>query len=215
VVSVAVRSANGTSEGSGVIYRSDGTVLTNNHVVADAAGGAGAISVTFADGQTASAVIVGEDVTKDLALIRATGVSGLTPVTFAATGSVAVGDTVLAVGNPLGLAGSVTAGIVSALDRTVTIGGNGPPQDGDPFGAVQDATSTETLRGAIQTDASINPGNSGGPLVDTSGRVIGINTAIASTGSQAGSIGVGFAIPADTVTAVARQLSANGAASTS
>ncbi|MDP9239673.1 MAG: trypsin-like peptidase domain-containing protein [Actinomycetota bacterium] len=203
VVTITVRTAAGEDIGSGVVYRSDGVILTNNHVVADAANG-GTITVTLSTGRTVTADLVGQDATNDLALIKARGVTGLTPVTFGSLGDVAIGDTVLAFGSPLGLAGSVSAGIVSALGRTVTIGGN--PSTGSPYGGIGSVSSTEVLHNAIQTDATINPGNSGGALVDTSGRLIGINTAIASTSSQSGSIGVGFAIPVTTVKTVADRL---------
>jgi putative serine protease PepD len=205
VVSITVSGSSGTDEGSGVILRSDGTVLTNNHVVEAAAGG-GEISVKFADGRTAPARILGRDPTVDLAVIRARGVSGLTPATLGTTKNVHVGDTVLAIGSPLGLEGSVTSGIVSALHRTVSLGNESPS---NPFG--QQSSGGASVGDAIQTDAAINPGNSGGPLVDVGGRVIGINTAIASVGGgsgggQSGNIGVGFAIPIDEAQSVANQL---------
>ena len=197
VVSITVTGADGSDEGSGVVLRSDGTVLTNNHVVEAAAAG-GAISVKFADGRTAAAHILGRDPTVDLAVIRANGISGVTPATLGTTKSVHVGDAVLAIGSPLGLEGSVSSGIVSALHRTVSLGSD---QQSSPGASVGDA---------IQTDAAINPGNSGGPLVDLGGRVIGINTAIASVGGsgtgQSGNIGVGFAIPIDEAQSVASQL---------
>jgi putative serine protease PepD len=198
VVSINVQTGNGGDTGSGVILRSDGTIVTNNHVVEAAANGAGTISVKFADGSTASASIVGRDPGTDLAVIKASGVSGKTPATLGSTAGVHVGDTVLAIGSPLGLDGSVSSGIVSALHRTVELGSD----TGGGTGA--------SVSDAIQTDAAINPGNSGGPLVDDQGRVIGINSAIASlgssNGSQSGSIGVGFAIPVDEVSSVANQL---------
>jgi putative serine protease PepD len=199
VVSITVDAGNSGDTGSGVILRSDGTIVTNNHVVAAAADGAGTISVKFADGTTASATIVGRDPDTDLAVIKASGVSGKTPATLGSSNSVHVGDTVLAIGSPLGLDGSVSSGIVSALHRTVALGS----ETGGSSGA--------SVSDAIQTDAAINPGNSGGPLVDEHGHVIGINSAIASLGqsadgSQSGSIGVGFAIPVDEVRSVADQL---------
>jgi putative serine protease PepD len=177
--------------GSGVVITADGAILTNNHVVADARGGA--VKVTFSSGKTASATIVGTDPTHDLAVIRVSGVSGLTPLTFADSSAVQVGDTVLAVGSPLGLDGSVTSGIVSALNRTID------------ESSEQGATGAK-ITGALQTDAAINPGNSGGALVNTAGQLIGINTAIASTSEQSGSIGVGFAIASNTAQQVANQL---------
>jgi putative serine protease PepD len=182
VVSVLVTLPNGTEEGSGVILSSGGDILTNAHVVADA--GSGRITVTFSDGKTTTASVVGSNTDKDIAVIKAEGVSGLTPATLGSSSTLHVGDTVLAIGSPLGLEGSVTSGIVSALHRDA----------GKENGASSDSSA---LNDAIQTDAAINPGNSGGPLVDASGRVVGISTAIATTSSDSGSIGVGFAITID------------------
>src|SRR4051812_4754322 len=180
VVSIVVTLADGNEEGSGVILSADGNIVTNAHVVADAANGR--ITVTFSDGRTATARVVGANTGKDIAVIKAEGVSGLTPATLGSSSTLHVGDTVLAIGSPLGLEGSVTSGIVSALHRDVGA------QDG------ASSSSGASLDDAIQTDAAINPGNSGGPLVDASGRVVGISTAIATTSSASGSIGVGFAI---------------------
>jgi putative serine protease PepD len=198
VVSINVTTQGGGDEGSGVIVRSDGMVLTNNHVVEAAADGAGAITVKLSDGRTASATIVGRDPSVDLAVIKMSGVSGLSVATLGSSADLHVGDTVLAIGSPLGLDGSVSAGIVSALHRTVTL----RDSQSSPFGQ---PTQTASLGDAIQTDAAINPGNSGGALVDTSGRIVGINSAIATTGSN-GSIGVGFAIPIDEAKSVMDQL---------
>jgi putative serine protease PepD len=185
IVTVLIDSANESALGSGVVLTADGLILTNNHVISSG----GTVSVRLSDGRTVPARVVAADGTHDLALVQASGVSGLTPATFAAAGSVAVGDTVLAFGAPLGLSGTVTSGIVSATDRQVD-------------------TGTERLTGLIQTDAAINEGNSGGALVDTSGQVIGINVAIATAGDSTGNVGVGFAIPSDTATGVVRQLQA-------
>ncbi|MBG0562323.1 trypsin-like peptidase domain-containing protein [Actinoplanes sp. NEAU-A11] len=185
IVTVLVDSARSSSLGSGVVLTSDGLILTNNHVVA----ADGTVSVRLSTGQTAPARVVATDASHDLALVQASGLSGLTPVTFAGDDSVAVGDTVLAFGAPLGLEGTVTSGIVSALDRSLD-------------------TGDEKLTGLLQTDAAINQGNSGGALVDMSGRVIGINVAIATAGDSTGSVGLGFAIPAGTVTSVVSQLQA-------
>ncbi|MEV4276343.1 S1C family serine protease [Actinoplanes xinjiangensis] len=185
IVTVLVDGSRLSSLGSGVILTGDGLILTNDHVVeAD-----GTVSVRLSGGQTAPARVVATDATHDLALVQATGLSGLTPVTFAAADSVAVGDTVLAFGAPLGLEGTVTSGIVSALNRGVN-------------------TGDEKLTGLLQTDAPINQGNSGGALVDTSGRVVGINVAIATADDSGGSVGLGFAIPAGTATTVVEQLRA-------
>jgi putative serine protease PepD len=184
MVTVLLDTARSSSLGSGVVLSADGLILTNNHVIA----GGGTVSVRLATGRTVPAEVVAADAGNDLALVRASGLSGLTPATFGTDADVRVGDTVLAFGAPLGLENTVTSGIVSALDRSVE-------------------TSAKGLSGLIQTDAAINQGNSGGALVDTSGRVVGINVAIATASqSDSGSIGVGFAIPADTVTRVIRQL---------
>jgi putative serine protease PepD len=191
VVSITVRSAGQQVEGSGVVLRSDGLILTNNHVVEDAATG-GRITVEFSDGRTATATVAATDPSTDLAVIQAEGVSGLQAATFGDSDALQVGDTVLAIGSPLGLEGSVTAGIVSALHRT--------------FDVDADGQAGTTVNDAIQTDAPINPGNSGGPLVNSAGEVVGILTANASVSQDAGSIGVGFAIPSNQVEQVASQL---------
>ena len=203
VVTISVQTGTSSGEGSGVIIGSDGTIITNSHVIEDAAGGAGTIKVTFSTGRTAEASIVGQDSSADIAVIRAAGVSGLKPATLASASTLHVGDTVLAIGSPLGLEGSVTSGIVSALNRTISVGAS----TGQPFGQ----QTTSQLAGMIQTDTAINPGNSGGALVNGSGQVVGITTAIASTGGgyigqQSGSIGIGFAIPASTAITIANQI---------
>jgi putative serine protease PepD len=191
VVSITVQTAGEQVEGSGVILTADGLIVTNNHVVADAAAG-GRITVQFSDGRTVAARIVGTDQATDLAVVQAQGVSGLKAATLGDSDALEVGDTVLAVGNSLGLEGSVTAGIVSALHRSLDIDGG-------------------SLGDAIQTDASINPGNSGGPLVNAAGQVVGLTTANASVGEQSsGSIGVGFAIPSNRVKQVANRLTGGG-----
>jgi putative serine protease PepD len=189
----------GNAEGSGVIISADGYIVTNNHVVSGARGGT--VQVTFNSGKKVTARVVGTDAKTDLAVIKA-DVSGLTYATWGDSDSVQVGDTVLAIGSPLGLQGSVTAGIISALHRTITVGGDEQQSQGD--------NSTRTTIGdAIQTDAPINPGNSGGALVNMNGQVIGINSAIATSGSS-GNIGVGFAISANRAKAVAEQLIKGG-----
>ncbi|WP_433332618.1 trypsin-like peptidase domain-containing protein [Spirillospora sp. CA-294931] len=190
VVSIQAETGRGTSGGSGVILRSDGVIMTNAHVVA----GARQVTVKFSDGRTAKAQVLGGDEKNDIAVIKAAGVSGLKPVTLGNSGALAVGDTVLAVGSPLGLDGSVTSGIVSALGREIREGGQEeelPPYLRERVSQQQ----TTVIKNAIQTDAAINPGNSGGALVDAAGRLIGVNTAIATGGSGSGNIGVGFAIP--------------------
>ncbi|MDQ1602089.1 MAG: putative serine protease PepD [Actinomycetota bacterium] len=204
VVSIEVTTAQGGDEGTGIVLSSDGLILTNNHVVADAASGAGSISVTLNDGSTASASIVGRDPVTDLAVIKAKGVSGLTKAALGSSADLAPGEQVVAIGSPLGLQGTVTSGIISALNRPVRTGS---------------ATGTEnasTVIDAIQTDAAINPGNSGGPLVNLQGEVVGINSAIASlgasAGSQSGSIGLGFSIPIDQARTIATELINTGSA---
>jgi len=199
VVSIEVRSAGGQGTGSGVILRSDGLILTNNHVV-DAAADGGQISVAFNDGETASATIVGRDPTSDLAVLRASR-TGLTAASLGRSSTVTVGDPVVAIGSPLGLAGTVTSGIVSAKDRPVRAGGSD--------------TDTNAVIDAIQTDAAINPGNSGGALVDAGANVIGINSAIATVGGssgQSGNIGLGFAIPIDQARSIAEEIIRTGKA---
>jgi putative serine protease PepD len=205
VVSLKVEGAQETDEGSGVVLTSTGLILTNNHVIAAAVDG-GTITVTFSNGKTATATIVGRDASNDVAVIKAAGVSGLTAATLA-TGTLTVGQTVLAIGNPLGLSETVTSGVVSALNRDLTVATDSTDSSSGGFGQ-QSTTSTETLKGTIQTDAAINPGNSGGALVDATGRVVGITTAAASlSSSDSGSIGVGFAIPIAKALAIAKTLS--------
>ena len=214
VVSITFDSDQGT-EGSGVVISSDGQILTSNHVAAE--GEDGGLSVTFSDGSRADAEILGRDPATDLAVIQAQDVSGLTEATLGSSADLHVGDTVLAIGSPLGLDGSVSAGIVSALNRSITL--QETPLD-SPFGDQGDEPSgaTDAVIDAIQTDAAINPGNSGGALINTDGEVIGINTAIASlaggagAGSQSGNIGVGFAIPIDDARVIADQLIEDGEA---
>jgi S1-C subfamily serine protease len=200
VVSLEVRVGEEAGTGSGVVIQGDGYVLTNNHVVAPAAVGSGSrLDAVFSDGTRAPARIVGRDPKTDLAVVK---VDVRNPVVAAVGTStkLAVGDEVIAIGSPLGLAGTVTQGIVSALDRPVRLDGGDSDAD-----AVIDA---------IQTDAAINPGNSGGPLVDSTGAVIGINTAIrsigATAGNEGGSIGLGFAIPIDTARGIAEELIRTG-----
>ncbi|MFG3699925.1 trypsin-like peptidase domain-containing protein [Micromonospora sp. NPDC047620] len=193
VVSIATDSG----EGSGVILTADGYVLTNNHVVASA--GRDSVRVVFADGKTVQARIVGTDPKTDLAVVEAAGVSDLKPATFGDSDAMQVGDQVLALGSPLGLQGSVTAGILSARDRTIQAGSGEQRQE--------PGQGASSIAGLLQTDAPINPGNSGGALVNTRGEVIGINTAIATAGQgSTGNIGVGFAIPSNKAKDVAGKL---------
>ncbi|MBB5960278.1 putative serine protease PepD [Saccharothrix tamanrassetensis] len=192
VVQVNVASAQGEGVGSGVVLSSDGRILTNNHVVS----GARQVTVTLDDGRTVDAEVVGTDVSSDLAVLQASGIGGLTAATFANSDDVRIGDQVVAIGSPEGLQGTVTSGIVSALDRKVTVPGS-------------TRRSNPVSYQAIQTDASINPGNSGGPLINAAGQVIGINSAIyspASDSGQAGSVGIGFAIPSNQARQIAEGL---------
>ncbi|TMR98949.1 S1C family serine protease [Nonomuraea basaltis] len=192
-----------TAEGSGVVLSEDGLILTNNHVVAGQNGG---LTVKFNDGTTAKATVVGTDPATDLAVIRAEGVKGLAKATLGDSDQLKVGDDVLALGSPLGLDGTVTSGIVSALDRTVTAGGSPNEQQLPPGWSQQGAESeTTTLGGMIQTDAAINPGNSGGALVNAAGELIGINSAVSSEG-----VNLGFAIPVNTAKLVSEQLISKG-----
>jgi putative serine protease PepD len=196
-----------TGEGSGVVLTADGYIVTNNHVVATAQGDT--VTVIFADGKKAQAKIVGTDPRTDLAVIKADGVSGLTAAKFGSSAKMQVGDTVLALGSPLGLEGSVTEGIVSAKDRTIRSGGEEDQTPQNPFGGQQQqqqSSGATSMSGLLQTDAPINPGNSGGALVNTNGEVIGINSAIATSGAGSGNIGLGFAIPSDKATVVAEAL---------
>jgi len=183
VARVDARGAAGAGSGSAVVYRADGILVTNNHVVANAS----EVAVTLPDGERMAAEILGTDPTSDLAVLRVDATD--LPVPVWSDDEAEVGDTAVAIGSPFGLDGSVTAGIVSALGRTV-------------------ATPGASLVDLLQTDAAINPGNSGGALVDAAGNVIGVNTAIASAGG--GNDGIGFAIPASTVSSVADQLLTNG-----
>ena len=208
VVSINVSGGGQQDTGSGVILRSDGYILTNNHVVSAATDG-GKVSVVFNDGSTADARIVGTDQEDDLAVIKVNK-TGLPAATLGSSSAVRVGDPVLAVGSPLGLTGTVTSGIVSALNRPVDT--TSQQQNINPFS--NSGPTTATVISAIQTDAAINPGNSGGALVNAGGAVIGINSAIASTssplGGQAGNIGVGFAIPIDQAKVIAQELIEDG-----
>ena len=219
VVSVLASSASSSGEGSGVILSADGLTLTNTHGI----DGATSLEVQFNDGSTATATVVGTDSTDDLAVIKAQSVSGLTPATLGTSADLQVGQGVVAVGSPLGLSATVTSGIVSALNRPVATS-DASQQDPQQLAPRRGQSQTQTpaatqatVINAIQTDAAINPGNSGGALVDMSGKVIGINSAIASLSSgandQSGSIGVGFAIPIDQAKRISDEIIATGKAS--
>ncbi len=197
VVSLEVETPRESGTGSGFVISEDGYIVTNNHVVESVASG-GEIRVLFSDGSSQDAQIVGLDSNYDLAVIKVDA-SGLTTVALGNSDGVVVGDLAIAIGAPLGLEGTVTAGIVSALDRPVTAGGLGDT----------------SFINAIQTDAAINPGNSGGPLVNAAGEVIGVNSAIATLSngtSQSGSIGLGFAIPVNQVKRISEELINTGSA---
>ena len=213
VVTIQAQGASSGGTGSGVVYDAQGDIVTNYHVIASALGG-GQIQVTLADGRLYGAVVVGHDKTTDLAVIRLENPpSDLTVARFASSSNLEVGAPVMAIGAPLGLSNTVTTGIVSALNRPVEVSVDESATSEDGTQASSDLVVTN----AIQIDASINPGNSGGPLFDASGAVIGINSSIKSLSSssdgQAGSIGLGFAIPSDLVVSIADQLIASGSAS--
>jgi putative serine protease PepD len=218
VVAIKVTSGQGGGQGSGVIFDTKGHILTNNHVVA--AGGAGSkLSVTLNDKRTYDATIVGTDPSTDLAVIKLTNApSDLRAIALGDANSIKVGDQVMAVGNPLGLAGTVTTGIVSALNRPVTTSDAQQQQPGDPNQQQPQTGGEPVVTNAIQTSAAINPGNSGGALVNAGGQLIGINSAIASLGSstgsssQSGNIGIGFAIPVNEARSIADQLISTGKA---
>lgn len=196
VVSISVVSAMSSGTGSGWVVDSRGYIVTNNHVIAAAAAG-GNITVNFADGQAVAAKIVGRNSAYDLAVLKV-DVSGLKALPLGNSNNIVVGDTVVAIGSPLGLQGTVTSGIISAMDRPVTAGGSGEL----------------AYFNGLQTDAAINPGNSGGPLVNAAGEVIGVNSAIAtmggSMGGQSGSIGLGFAIPINTAKRIVQEIITSG-----
>ncbi|MDQ1121832.1 S1C family serine protease [Microbacterium trichothecenolyticum] len=239
VPSVVTISATGTSSGgtgSGVILSKDGYVLTNTHVVTlDGATGDAKISVTTSDGHVYAATVVGTDPTYDLAVIKLENASNLTPIEWADSSKLNVGDATTAIGAPLGLPNTVTTGIVSALNRSIQVASSAAPKDGSEendqaepgqegpfrfdFGQGQQSQQTkQTIKIAvIQTDAAINPGNSGGALVDDEGKLIGINVAIASaggssSGAQSGNIGVGFSIPSDIAKRISQEIIDNGSA---
>ncbi|GGP48896.1 protease [Streptomyces sindenensis] len=220
IVEIGAASSAGRSTGSGVVITEDGEIVTNNHVIS----GAQQIQVTLSTGKTYTADVVGTDPDKDLALIKLRNASGLKTAPLGDSSKVKVGEQVVAIGSPEGLTGTVTSGIVSALDRDVTVakddsGGSGQGQGRQgggqewpfEFGGQQfngDTGEETTTYKALQTDASLNPGNSGGALINMNGEIIGINSAMyspsssaAGSGSAAGSVGLGFAIPVNTLKA--------------
>jgi putative serine protease PepD len=200
VVTLSVQGASASGTGSGEVIRDGGYILTNNHVISAGANG-GTVEVLFSSGESKSAKIVGRSVQLDLAVLKVDASEHLPLIAIGSSDGLKVGQPVVALGAPLGLDGTVTSGIVSALGRQVPV----PADNGE----------TAILPGAIQTDASINPGNSGGALVDCSGRLVGVNTAIATVPNSAGqagggSVGIGFAIPVDLAMTVADQLIRTG-----
>ncbi len=201
-ISAEYEGEKGGATGSGFVLDKQGHIITNNHVVADAADGEGPIEIVDQDGNRYSAEVVGRSPVYDLAVLFSADARDLRPASLGASRALHVGDAVVAFGSPLGLSSTVTAGIVSALDRPVTTG---------------DSSNESSYINAVQTDAAINPGNSGGPLVDLQGRVVGVNSAIATTGGavggESGNIGVGFAIPIEQVRVTADQILRTGEAS--
>ncbi|MCX4828391.1 trypsin-like peptidase domain-containing protein [Streptomyces sp. NBC_01016] len=227
IVEINATLGSGSSTGSGVIITSGGEIVTNNHVVS----GASSVKVSTSDGKTYTAEVVGTDAKKDLALIKLKNASGLKAATLGDSEGVKVGDDVVAIGSPEGLTGTVTSGIVSALQRDVTVStdedqqqqqqqGGGSGQWPFEYGGQEfngDTGSSKTTYKAIQTDASLNPGNSGGALIDMNGNIVGINSAMYSSASDSstsassnGSVGLGFAIPINTVKADLDTLRAGG-----
>jgi putative serine protease PepD len=198
VVSILAEGKTQEGSGSGFVFRSDGYILTNNHVV-DLIKNSGNLSVILTDGTRLKGEVVGTNPAYDLAVVRVNK-TNLPAATLGNSDVLRVGDPAIAIGAPLGLAGTVTSGIISALNRPVTTG----------------ETATASFIDAIQTDAAINPGNSGGPLLNASGQVIGINSAIATmvNGSEAGSIGLGFAIPVNSAKRIAEEIIATGTSQT-
>jgi putative serine protease PepD len=195
VVTIKAVSDSGSGVGSGEVIKSGGYILTNNHVIAPAAGG-GSLEVLFENGNSASGQLVGRDPATDLAVVRVSGQSDLPTISVGDSSKLLVGQPVVALGSPLGLPGSVTAGIVSALGRAVHVPGAG--------------SQAVLLTDAVQTDAAINPGNSGGALVDCAGKLVGIPSAGASTGQSSGNIGLGFAIPVNAAVRIADELISTG-----
>jgi putative serine protease PepD len=198
VVTIAASGSSGSGTGSGEVIRSGGYILTNNHVISVAANG-GSVHVQFADGHTDAATITGRDPQTDLAVLKVQNSRRLKVIALGSSSSVKVGQPVVAIGAPLGLSGTVTAGIVSARDRTIQV----PGED----------DKSALLVSAVQTDASINPGNSGGALVNCDGQLVGVPTAGAGVpDSGGGSIGLGFAIPVDLAKSIADEIISTGRA---
>ena len=200
VVTISAKGGTSAGTGSGEIIRSDGYILTNNHVIAPAASGGGSLSVLFNDGKSAAATLVGRDPLTDIAVIKVNE-TGLPAIPVGSSGSLVVGQPVVVLGAPLGLSSTVTSGIVSALDRTIQVPGEN--------------SKSALLIDAVQTDAAINPGNSGGSMVNCAGQFVGIPSAGASVPSESGessggNIGLGFAIPADLAIPEANEIISTG-----
>ncbi len=222
VVTISVSGSNGAGSGSGVILTESGYILTNTHVVTlDGSTAVPTIEVKTADGHVFAATVIGTDPTNDLAVIKVESLGKLKPASFADSSQLNVGAPVVAIGAPLGLEATVTAGIISALNRTIQVDSSAAPENSGPGqGGLQlwNGNGKAPINlSVIQTDAAINPGNSGGALVDQLGQIIGVNVAIASAGSssggQTGNIGVGFAIPANVAKRIATEIMKNGKAS--
>ncbi|MFM6967399.1 MAG: S1C family serine protease [Microbacteriaceae bacterium] len=212
VVTIEVTGTNGAGSGSGVVISADGYIVTNNHVVTHGgADTATSLRVTLADGRLYSAKVIGTDPILDVAVIKIAE-TGLVPAEWGDSSAVTVGDESVAIGAPLGLENTVTDGVVSALNRSITISNKGDGFNFDLPDGQQSAIAQDLSLPVIQTDASINPGNSGGALLNAEGQFIGMNVAIASSGSSSGSIGVGFALPSNIVKRVAEDIIADGKA---
>lgn len=218
VVTIKVGDSKGGGSGSGVFLTEDGYILTNTHVITlDGETTNPSVEVQTSDKRTYSAEIVGTDPMNDLAVIKISAPVKFTPIEFADSGALNVGDPVIAIGAPLGLPETVTTGIVSALNRTISVANSSAPSDGSGLQLWNGSGTAPVSLSVIQTDAAINPGNSGGALVNSVGKLIGINVAIASTGSstsgQSGNIGVGFAIPSNVAKRISEEIIKTGKAS--
>jgi putative serine protease PepD len=215
VATISVSSSSGGGNGSGVFLTADGYLLTNTHVVTlDGATSSVKIEVKTYDGHIYPAKVVGTDPTNDLAVLKVSAPIQFTPVEFADSNALNVGDATVAIGAPLGLSNTVTKGIVSALNRTIQVASAAAPDNSNGGGLQFYSGSGESINlRVIQTDAAINPGNSGGALLNQQGQLIGINVAIANAGGTAGSIGVGFAIPSNVAQRIAQEIMATGTAS--
>lgn len=215
VATVSVSSSAGGGNGSGVFLNADGYLLTNTHVVTlDGASASVKIEVKTFDGHVYPGTVVGTDPTNDLAVIKVSAPIKFTPIVFADSSKLNVGDAAVAIGAPLGLSNTVTKGIISALNRTIQVASAAAPDNSNGGGLQLYTGSGESINlRVIQTDAAINPGNSGGALLNQKGELVGINVAIANAGGTAGSIGVGFAIPSNVAKRIAAEIMKTGHAS--